>query len=146
MMNIFNEFLYTGRLFEGDVLAVRWIDLVAVWVFGDKYLVPALQNSAMDMFIKKMHTRKCIPMRAIPAIWESTLASSPLRKLMLDILAYKPDIEAVLACGDRMQVWTEESLKDLVRAVHGRETTDGEYKFPRRGNCHYHIHNEGEKC
>ncbi|THX02282.1 hypothetical protein D6D13_08370 [Aureobasidium pullulans] len=53
IFDIFNGFIYTRQL--RDATGVQGPDLlfgtlVALWIFGDKYIVPALQNKAIDAF------------------------------------------------------------------------------------------------
>ncbi|THY80361.1 hypothetical protein D6C92_10628 [Aureobasidium pullulans] len=64
IFDIFNGFIYTRQL--RDATDVRGLDLlygtlVALWIFGDKYIVPALQNKAIDAFKERSDKLKSIP-------------------------------------------------------------------------------------
>lgn len=97
----------------------------------------------MDMLRKKVKILKEVPVCAIPVVWENTVPSSPIRECILELIVYKTKINTTL---EHANVWTEESLKDLVRAMCKREIAKGKHKLPKHEKCYYHIHGEGEKC
>ena len=148
LFEIFNGFLYTTEIrsiqgVEGPDL--RWGTIIDLWVFGDKYLVPALQNVALDSFQAKYRQVKQIPINQLNAIYENTLPESPLRKVIIDTVAYKGSLQALLR--DKLHKWPKEALADLVLALNGKDPQfHQKHKMPDRGTCFYHVHAVGESC
>lgn len=138
-MELFVHFIYNRCLADGAGHKLSWEQLVEVWLFGDKHLIPSLQNSAMDALIMKNKTENVIPTKNVKVIYENTLSSSPLRKFILDLVTYI-DIDRLMDT-DNGSRWSHESLMDLARALYHKRTVK-----PVRGNCYYHVHNAGEKC
>ncbi|KAG9672397.1 hypothetical protein KCU99_g6937, partial [Aureobasidium melanogenum] len=156
IFDIFNQFLYTGRLADGEGHTLRSITLINLWLFGDRFIVPCLQNSAIDALGKRFHKSLSLPTRFNKLIWENTLPSAPLRKYMLDIVVYMADVEVILSSGNE-EYWTYEALVDLAKALFNKQAVgDVEYAeqdpdsnhpaMPKRDRCYYHVHAEGEKC
>ncbi|KAH0378260.1 hypothetical protein KCU92_g8812, partial [Aureobasidium melanogenum] len=149
IFDIFNQFLYTGRLADGEGHTLRSNTLIKLWLFGDRFIVPCLQNSAIDALDKKFHMTHSLPTRFNKLIWENTLPSALLRKYMLDIVVYMADVEVILSSGNE-EYWTHEALVDLAKALFNKQVVgdvDNDYPtMPKRDRCYYHVHAEGEKC
>ncbi|KEQ74392.1 hypothetical protein M436DRAFT_80821 [Aureobasidium namibiae CBS 147.97] len=142
VFDIFTQFLYSRLLADDRDEKISWATLVDVWLFGDKYLVPSLQNSAMDSLIKKIEVDHSVPTHQIKKIWEKTLPSSPLRRYLLEHTAYRLSASSFQMFENH---WTREALVELVKTFFDKEDTK-KYVFPAREKCYYHIHKEGEKC
>lgn len=142
MFDIFTQFLYSRVLADDRDEKISFDTLVDIWLFGDKYLVPSLQNSAMDSLGKRVEAEHLIPTSQIENFWEKTLPSSPLRKYILERTAYKMNASCFQMYENK---WTREALVDLVKTLFDKEDTR-KYVFPPREKCYYHIHKEGEKC
>ncbi|CAD0115154.1 unnamed protein product [Aureobasidium uvarum] len=138
IFDIFNQFIYTRSLDEHDL---DCHELIELWLFGDKFLVPWIQNAAMDA-LEYLSINDC-PGYEVRAIWKRTMPSAPLRKFILDLVVYRCDIDAVM---DSAEVWSHQALVDLTKAFAHKEVTDHEGKLPDRDKCYYHVNAEGEKC
>lgn len=142
---IFNQFIYSRSLADGEGHTLPWDQLIRVWLLGDKYLVPALQNSTMNSIRKKSDMENWVPTDKVKLIWKNTLPSSPLRKFILDQVVYEVDVDDLMSPGKEL-LWTREALADVARAFYNKEATAGKHQKPWRGKCYYHVHNEGECC
>ncbi|KAG9958544.1 hypothetical protein KCU61_g8214, partial [Aureobasidium melanogenum] len=156
IFDIFNQFLYTGCLADGQGHALRSIRLIKLWLFGDRFIVPCLQNSAIDALGKRFSIKHSLPTSFTKLVWENTLPSAPLRKYMLDTVVHTADVEVILSSGHE-EYWTHEALVDLAKALYNEQVVgDIEYAeqdpdsdfptMPKRDKCYYHVHAEGEKC
>ncbi|KAH0341168.1 hypothetical protein KCU81_g6447, partial [Aureobasidium melanogenum] len=145
VFEIFNQFIYSRVLADGEGEKLTGDQLIKLWLFGDKYLVPVLQNVAMNSLKTKSDKENYIPTEKIKLIWENTLPNSPLRKLILDQVVYETDVDHFIHPGTE-ELWTREALVDLARALFRKEKSTGKHLMPPRGRCHYHVHNKGEHC
>jgi hypothetical protein len=142
LFDIFNQFVYRRVVTNETESGLSTDKLVEVWLFGDRYMIPCLQNSAMDALILKINCEKTIPTNRINEIWGKTLPSSPLRKYILERVAYKLDVTTFLASEHQ---WTREALLDLV-ATHINKDVTTRFTFPARAKCYFHVHQDGQKC
>lgn len=143
-----NQFIYTRRLSDKLDSDLEWEILVRAWLFGDKYLMPSLQNSVISALIQKNEKTNCVCTAHLELIYNNTLPGSPLRNLIVDGVAYKCDLNKVAAV-DRGGCWPSEALVDLVKTL-GTKTKDhvGRFVLPEtnKAKCYYHIHGDGENC
>ncbi|KAH0161675.1 hypothetical protein KCU67_g6240, partial [Aureobasidium melanogenum] len=150
VFDVVNQFVYTRQLSDGADSAMGWELLIRVWIFGDKYLMPCLQNKAMNALIQKNRDAKFIPTLQLKIIYDNTLPGSPLRKFVLDLVTYKvSDMDASMQKNNKDNRWPYEALVDLVKALGAKKKENvGVYKLPeeRKGKCYYHVHNDGERC
>jgi hypothetical protein len=122
--------------------------LIRAWLFGDKYLMPTLQNKAMSTLIEKNTRTDIIPTGQLKYIYENTLPGSTLRKFIVDMVAYKTDMVDIMKIQGGNQ-WSHEALVDLVQVVGAKKKEDfGLYRLPEanEAKCYYHIHLDGENC
>jgi hypothetical protein len=128
---------------------LNWELLIRVWIFGDKYLMPCLQNKAMNALIQKNREAKFVPTPQLKTIYENTLPGSPLRKLVVDLVIYKiGDMDEVMQRNDDNR-WPYEALVDLVKALGAKKKEYvGSFRLPEanRHKCYYHVHQDGEQC
>ncbi|THZ08701.1 hypothetical protein D6C91_10073 [Aureobasidium pullulans] len=152
ILDIFNGFIYTRQLrdatdFQGPDLLYG--TLVALWIFGDKYIVPALQNKAIDAFKERSDKLRSIAWDShLRKIYDNTLHGSPLRRIMTDMMAYETTVSS--KSRDKvMEVYPLEALVDLAFTLFDKSREDvGHLKLPaaKKAKCYYHIRNEGESC
>ncbi|KAG9751661.1 hypothetical protein KCU73_g6289, partial [Aureobasidium melanogenum] len=152
IFDIFNAFLYNRRLQDTNGLVgpdLSFTTLIDLWIFGDQFVVPLLQNLAIDSFQQKSDTERRIPWQtAIRKIYDNTLHGAPLRRIMIDMTAYET------CAGEKsreefVESWPVEALVDLAFTLSLKSAEEvGWFELPRRkeGKCYYHIHNEGEQC
>ncbi|KAK6000380.1 hypothetical protein QM012_003626 [Aureobasidium pullulans] len=92
VFNVFNKFIYTRCLSDETDTEISWELLIRVWLFGDRHLIPALQNHVMNTMIEKSAKEKVIPNQHLNLIYKNTLIGSPLRKILVDWIAYETDM------------------------------------------------------
>ncbi|KAH0172450.1 hypothetical protein KCU67_g1728, partial [Aureobasidium melanogenum] len=149
VFNIVTNFVYTRQLSDGVDCDIAWELLCRLWIFGDKYLMPALQNKAMSTLIEQNRKLKVIPVHCVKLIYDNTLPGSPLRKIVVDWTAYKTDMLEFMALEKENPRWTREALVDLVLTMGAKTKEDiGRYALPEgnNGKCYYHVHKDGEQC
>ncbi|KAI4849945.1 hypothetical protein E4T44_01687 [Aureobasidium sp. EXF-8845] len=142
IFEIFNQFVYSRRITDGVGHKLSWETLIETWLFGDKHMVPALQNALMDAMLEEGRAERSMPTALIAGVWEKTLPSSPLRRYMLDRTVYCMTFDTFRTCEHR---YPREALVDVIGTYANKDSTK-KLRFPSRGKCYYHVHKEGEKC
>jgi hypothetical protein len=148
VFDVINRFIYTRQLSDDIESDLEFEMLIKAWLFGDKYLMPSLQNRVMSVLIEKIAKNDELPTPHLELIYNNTLPGSPLRKLLVDYTAYEGDMEDVVA-SDGGERWPHEALVDLVVVMGAmREEGIGIYLLPHahQHRCYYHIHPDGENC
>jgi hypothetical protein len=154
----FQVWLYTRVLPEADTeskyIHPGWSLLIKLWIFGDKYQIPLLQNVAIDAMLDKVEKDKEVPTGMINYAYENTFLNSPLRKAVTDVMAYRAsmpdrqnavDVESnCLAVPDN---WPVQACLDVIAEMsRGWLKKDTRFKLPTREKCYYHVHADGEHC
>ena len=146
----FQLWLYTGDILESHESPkdIGWHVLVSLYLFGDVRGIPRLQNKAVDLFIDKYVAMKQIPGGQINRIYENTLDSSPLRKLMVDVFTFK----VILTDDDnglneqQKAMYPQLFLIDLAKSLYEeRAGTKSKITSFRAVRSNYHIHDDGKK-
>ncbi|CAD0056030.1 unnamed protein product [Aureobasidium pullulans] len=75
-----------------------YLDLINLWIFGDKHIIPALQNAVMDAFMQKNAAVKHIPSCYILHIYENTMPRSQMRRVVIDLVAYTGGLDEYVEC------------------------------------------------
>jgi hypothetical protein len=116
VFTIVNQFVYTRQLSEKLDSDLEWEMLARIWLFGDKYLMPSLQNRVMDMLIEKNANTGTIPSFLLTITYNNAPPGSPLRKFLTYLVAYKcdPVRDITLELSRR---WPHEALFDLLMVV-----------------------------
>ncbi|KAH0372207.1 hypothetical protein KCU65_g1356, partial [Aureobasidium melanogenum] len=152
IFDIFNAFLYNRKLQNADGLVgpdLTFATLVDLWIFGDQFVVPLLQNLAIDSFQERSDKQRCVPWVAqIRKIYDNTLHGAPLRRIMIDMTAFETHI------GRRpreevVESWPVEALVDLAFELSLKTSEEVKsLKMPeyKKVKCYYHVHNQGEEC
>ncbi|KAG9657190.1 hypothetical protein KCU64_g5366, partial [Aureobasidium melanogenum] len=151
--NVFDivvKFVYTRQLSDGVDCDVSWEMLCRVWIFGDKYLMPALQNEVMTALQLKYDKTKAAPTSCLKVIYNNTVSGSLLRKFVVDLAAYTvTGMDEFMKINETEKRWTYDALIDLVKTIGAKKKQDvGIYELPEanRHKCYYHVHADGEKC
>ena len=109
--------LYTDRILSKDakLANVNHRTLVDLYIFGQMRGIPALQNDAIDSFIDKQEQENLIQSRELHHIYDNTPSESPLRRLMVDKVAYqaKPSRETWFS-KNQIQFYPTDFFVDLV--------------------------------
>ncbi|KAH0369043.1 hypothetical protein KCU65_g3532, partial [Aureobasidium melanogenum] len=144
---IVNGFVYTRLLRQEDRQTGPQLThhtLGQLWAFGDRFLMPLLQNTAMDAYVKRITTLKCgFAPATMAREYQHTSTGSPLRKFLVDWQAHRS-----IQSKEHLGQWPQEALADLAIVLSSMKTEDrGIDKLPDdRDKCYYHVHAEGEHC
>ena len=154
VFKVFNTWLYTGTLCAHE----GWTELkndhnflTKLYLFSDKRGVPALQNDSIDVIIDGYLRLDLIPCYDICHIWENTVDSSKLRKLVVDFWVRNADFQSVfhLCEKNKHAMFPQDFLFDVLSAISEAkkvlkfqtlETLDPICK----DRCDYHIHGKDE--
>lgn len=127
---------------------LNWYDIVKVWVFADKHLIPLLKNEAVDLILNKIAHETAINtyfprLMELQYLYDNTAPKSPLRRIFVNAIAYDNYV-AVLE-GEALKCWNVESLTDLSIALFKRSPIVGIGKpdihsMLAQGRCKYHDH------
>ncbi|KAI4782740.1 hypothetical protein E4T52_02336 [Aureobasidium sp. EXF-3400] len=148
VFNIVNKFVYTRQLSDNVDSDLQWEILIRTWIFGDKYLMPSLQNSVMSILLEKGLKQNFVPTGQLKFIYNNTVPGSLLRKMVVDVAAYECSMESLMV-RSKGALWSHEALVDLVLVIGAKKKEDiGRFALPEanKGKCYYHIHADGENC
>jgi hypothetical protein len=145
---VFDEFqvwLYTHEL-QGPPKD-QFNFLANMWIFGDQYQLPLLQNQAMDKVFARLTETSEFNMSVVPAVYAKTVAGSPLRKAVIEIVGWTMGLDAWQTWFG-VSNWTTECLTDLMLTVHqARVSKDVTFpELPKRDKCFFHVHGKDEHC
>jgi hypothetical protein len=143
-----NQFIYTRHLSDGPDSDLDWELLIRVWLFGDKYLMPSLQNKVMNVLILKNNKKNVTPTSFLELIYSNTPPGSPLRMFVVDLAAYKFNMALIMTPVEGRR-WPHEALFDLVKVMGAKKMEDfGKFALPEenKDRCYYHIHADGKNC
>ncbi|MCJ1403139.1 hypothetical protein MMC11_006362 [Xylographa trunciseda] len=97
IFDIFINWLYVRKIVPDDasVTDMSWQTKAELYIFADRRGCSALKSDTIDLMIEHaLDNGNSMPPYALPSnpvvchIWENTPASSPLRRLMVDVYAY----------------------------------------------------------
>jgi len=124
--------------------------LAHLWVFGDKYQIPVLQNGAIDALIQKTLEEQIFGIEIVNIAYENTMAGSPLRRYAIDYCVFRMVHrlgEHSIFQGDNLGNWNTEAFVDFARCMSDAwERKLPMRKMPDNNKCHYHVHADGEHC
>ncbi|THW70166.1 hypothetical protein D6D19_07996 [Aureobasidium pullulans] len=150
----FHAWLYTRRLVSEDEKPLMWLSLAALWVFGDRFQVPMLQNCVADELFAKRERDNRFPLGLIKYVNGVTPVGSPLRRITVNIIIHRmgslgePDNpKSGILTPENRHFWTIEILEDLLReADAARHNKLAPNKLPKRDKCFFHVHGKDEHC
>ena len=160
--DLFILWLYTRRLRDdddqdndgnnanGDSSTIVHESII-LWIFADKYQIPLLQNNIIDMLLERFKNGAAkLSWLTVNMAYDNTVASSPLRKMITDVMAYCVEFDNA-GFTNRWQngqgSLNSESLLDVVKAMETAwmtKMTKG--VLPKRHKCYYHIHSKTDRC
>ena len=125
---VFERWLSNTRVSGFEYL--DWALLCKFYVLADYLQISSVQNPILHaLALKPKKVNKCVPLSAIPYIYENTMPRSPLRKLWVDWVVKYANPEVF--DGDRG--FPEEFLRELATAqLQYRNKLAGELKLARR--------------
>jgi hypothetical protein len=142
----FLTWLYTRKLASDDEQPLGLIALVDLWLLGDRFQVPMLQNCVMDKIIPQPNDDTVFELGLVEAAYENTTVGSPLRRVLLEILAYQTALGEAEGVLFRKR-FTVEILVDLVKEVASARKDKVLWgELPKRDKCFFHVHGKDEQC
>ncbi|KAI4760355.1 hypothetical protein E4T52_04055 [Aureobasidium sp. EXF-3400] len=146
----FHGWFYTRKFVCNDNRALGYPALCKLWIFGDRFQTPMLQNCVIDEIFAKRSRDGFFNFAMAKVAYDNTLAGSPLRRAMIEILAYlaftkdRDNGAVFVSCGG---YFTAEILQDLVRELFtARENNVPHGQAPKRDKCFFHVHSKNEHC
>ncbi|THX79949.1 hypothetical protein D6D05_04734 [Aureobasidium pullulans] len=149
VFDIFQVWLYSRRVQASQKPVLCYMTLAQLWVFGDKYQIPLLQNEVMDEIFARRARLKVFHTPLVKLAYEQTPVGSPLRKAVIEIVGHTMGLQEDHGSAlelSRQSNWSVESLIDLVRAVDARDKALPQWSSPIREKCYYHVHGKDEQC
>ena len=85
----FHYWVYTGLVIPGlrEPRDIAWSVLASLYIFAEARGIPKLQNTAMDLLIRKQVLVNATPRQEIHRLYEYTSEKSPVRKWLVDSVA-----------------------------------------------------------
>jgi len=145
LFEAFQVWLYTRDLQGPTDTTEIYHFLASMWLLGDQHQIPLLQNQAMNGIFAKLVETNLFSFSMIPLVYEKTVAGCPLRKAVMEIVAWTMDFKD---WSPSTMGWTVECLSDLVLAIHETRLRK-EFVWPglpQRDKCFFHIHGKDEHC
>ncbi|KAI4209232.1 MAG: hypothetical protein LQ351_007811 [Letrouitia transgressa] len=92
-----NFWLYTGILTDDEdpeaptpnpeeLLGPSWNELVDVYIFAERKLMPALQDACIELFIRRIIKSTTFPQQILGRVWQHTSDGSTMQQLIFDLL------------------------------------------------------------
>ncbi|KAI4717950.1 hypothetical protein E4T48_05856 [Aureobasidium sp. EXF-10727] len=144
----FHAWLYTRKLVAEDDKVLGWFALQKLWIFGDRFQVPMLQNQVIDEIINK--TEPDVSRGLLKRTYESTHVGSPLRKALINIVTHEMvlvDEEKSILADEHLEEFTPEILRDILQEVCATyNDKPSTHTMPKRDKCFFHVHGKDEHC
>lgn len=118
--------------------------IARLWIFADSHDVPALQNIAVDTFVRKISlTAEPVTRADAHFILDNTVDSSLLRKLVHRLLCHN--------VSDTWRWLADDDFAKVVASLPGRgERWRGSFWGPHKASlaypCEFHVHDDGHRC
>ncbi|KAG9526778.1 hypothetical protein KCV07_g271, partial [Aureobasidium melanogenum] len=146
----FHTWLYMRKLSTEDDEALDYRPLFDLWVFGDRFQMPMLQNCVMDEIVVGQTRGLAFDLLLLKVAYDNTVAGSPLRRNVIEELAHDTHIgdeEGSIMTAAYEEFFTVEMLRDLVKALDIARKDKVPYdKWPKRDKCYFHVHGKDEHC
>lgn len=119
--------------------------LVKLWIFGDRRVIPLLQNEALSAIWRLIEETKSLPLACTPLVYAQTTEDSPLRHFLL--YCYTPlESHEIARCLTRFS-YEEEALNDVLAMLNRRRQPNASADFHSIFFCSYfHIHEPRSYC
>ncbi|KAL9030814.1 MAG: hypothetical protein Q9180_006871 [Flavoplaca navasiana] len=135
--------LYYGSVLDKDetVESIHPQILMDCYFLADRRDVPEMQNQVINTIICKAKAAGDIFSRFQRYVWRRTLESSPLRRLLVDMMVLRGDLEDFLENEDEKNNFDKSYIVAVCIRKFKNPIPIGWDKFYER-RCEYHIHNE----
>jgi hypothetical protein len=141
---IFLLWLYTRRIFSSQAMVIacnecidEWDLLANAWALGAYLQATDFQDTVADAILEKT-AQGCGSMHSIhKIIYANSVAGAPIRKLVVDIAAWRWDVPMLEAQGNNA-AWSD-FFRDLsIALLKTRESTEDSRVV--KASCDYHDH------
>ena len=85
----FQYWAYTGVIEDQPRYQTPWRTVAGIYAFAEARCIPGLQNSAMDLLIRKHEVVNQAPINEYRYIYENTAEKSPVRRFLAEWAAHK---------------------------------------------------------
>ncbi|CAD0107049.1 unnamed protein product [Aureobasidium uvarum] len=145
-----HAWLYTRTLASSDDKALDWHPLNNLWIFGDRFQIPMLQNCVIDEMFHKRERENVFSLAIAKIAYENTPVGSPLHKAIVNIIAHRSVLREhamSIMTAAYSGCYTIELLQDVIMEIDAaRMDKLPQYKMPKRDKCFFHVHGKDEHC
>lgn len=93
---LFYLWLYSQKILVPVSTTLKdWQQLVKLFVFADKRGIPKLRNNVIDAMVERDIRLRVDPIALNVYVYDNTPSSSPLRKLLVDIVAWNTNVHGL---------------------------------------------------
>ncbi|KAL8881519.1 MAG: hypothetical protein Q9192_007780 [Flavoplaca navasiana] len=144
--NVFRRFvlwLYYGKILDYDesLITIPAQELLDCYFLADRRDIPAMQNFLINTIISKAQAVQATFCDYQRYVWCNTPGSSPLRRLLVDMMALRGNIPLFMEAEDEKNRFDKSYIVDvLIRKYKNPNPITWDQFFNMR--CDYHFHNE----
>ena len=119
IFNYFQFWIYGGSILETHETEKDIDDsiLVKLWVFAEARGIFELQNAAMTLLIARIDSLRRTPTEQISYIYEHTSEKSALRRMVVDVSAYRGELSSWFETSERSK-FPIDFLFELITKLH----------------------------
>ncbi|KAI4222449.1 MAG: hypothetical protein L6R36_006133 [Xanthoria steineri] len=138
----FMHWLYYGTVLDSDetIRTISPQELAHCYFLADRRDIPALQNYLMDLLLHQADTLSYFLSSMQPLVWANTPENSPLRKLLVDLMAFAADVPRIFEDKNEQDHFEKCFVVDVLIRTHRTLKLTGWKDFHER-RCDYHVHN-----
>lgn len=139
--------VYTGKLLGSneEVKDLGQTLLADLYIAGDIYGIPELQNSVMDCFVAWTNGRKFTPILILHHVYENTPKGCHLQRFLIERAAAKGVFggkENWFGGETSPKIYPQQYLMDLVQGFYDQRKTPSNVIDWDSLGCRYHVHPE----
>lgn len=157
LFEIFEAFIYTGRIFskkvddvetdeDGDMSDRENTRLASLWVLGEKLRATAFQDAVVDATIEKLDNSQCgVPLESYRKIYRCSSRPSPMKDLHADIAIWYWAVEDFVSDEEEgdLPFFVDLSARQQRYMVSGRPK---QAPWKSGSTCLYHEHGDAKPC
>jgi hypothetical protein len=149
--DVFKRFvfwLYRGT-FDRDE-AWSFEQKIRLWAFGDRRIVPLLQNLVLDEIRSEIVQTATVPTEKLDFLYKSTAPDASLRRFAIDVICRTMSPATMMPSNPKSQ-WNKQALWDMLNVAwrgweQGWRMRVNLSEVKAWDMCAYHVHEEGVKC
>lgn len=141
----FQYWAYTGEILEEteSLQNVPSLVLIQLWLFGQEYGLPDLQNAAMDHLVIRHNVKKTTPTDNARLIYDNTSVGSPLRRFLITRSVQNGNLSDWFSPGRLEKVradYPKDLLFDMLTEQYNLSNGKGEKIDFFDLHCTFHVH------